>query len=281
MTRPMDLYLKITLELSRRLTREYTSSFYAGMRLLSRGQRKAIFGVYGFVRIADEIVDTFHDADQRSMLAKFKTDTYEAIEQGISANPVLHSFQWVVNQYGIAQELVEAFFTSMEMDLVKLHYDQDNYEKYIYGSAEVVGLMCLKVFYPDDGPAYEHLVYPARKLGQAFQKINFLRDIGADQHIRDRVYFPGLKVESFQAGTKKQIEAEIRADFEEALPGIRLLNRNVRLGVYLAYLYYYRLLIEIEKWSPEELRAERASVSRWRKLLLLGRALVRGYSGRI
>ena len=281
MTRPMDLYLKITLELSRRLTKAYTSSFYAGMRLLSPGQRKAIYGIYGFVRVADEIVDTFHDADQKSMLEKFKADTYEAIEQGISANPILHSFQWVVNQYGITQELVEAFFTSMEMDLVKHHYDENSYEKYIYGSAEVVGLMCLKVFYPDDGPAYEHLVYPARKLGQAFQKINFLRDIGADQHIRDRVYFPGLKVESFQADTKKQIEAEIRADFEEALPGIRLLNRNVRLGVYLAYLYYYRLLIEIEKWSPEELRAERASVSRWRKLLLLGRALVRGYSGRI
>jgi len=277
----MDLYLRITLELSRKLTKEYTSSFYAGMRLLNRGQRKAIYGVYGFVRVADEIVDTFHDADQRSMLEKFKADTYEAIEQGISANPILHSFQWVVNQYGITHELVEAFFTSMEMDLVKLHYDQDNYEKYIYGSAEVVGLMCLKVFYPDDGPTYERLVYPARKLGQAFQKINFLRDVGADLHIRDRVYFPGLKVESFQAETKKQIEAEIRADFEEALPGIRLLHRNVRLGVYLAYLYYYQLLIKIETWSPEELRSQRASVSRWRKLLLLGRALLRGYSGRI
>jgi 15-cis-phytoene synthase len=277
----MDLYLKITLELSRKLTKEYTSSFYAGMRLLNRGQRKAIYGIYGFVRVADEIVDTFHDADQRSMLAKFKADTYEAVEEGISANPILHSFQWVVNQYGITHELVEAFFASMEMDLEKQNHDQNTYETYIYGSAEVVGLMCLKVFYPDDGPTYEDLVYPARKLGQAFQKINFLRDIGADLHMRDRVYFPGLKMESFQAETKKQIEAEIRADFKEALPGIRQLHRNVRLGVYLAYLYYYQLLIKIGKWSPEELRSERASVSRWRKLLLLGRALVRGYSGRI
>ncbi len=271
----MDLYSTTSLAVSKTITRAYTSSFYAGMKLLSPEMRKAIYAIYGFVRIADEIVDTFHGHDQKCLLEEFKAETYEAIERGVSANPVLHSYQWVVNQYGIDPELTESFFTSMEMDLVKTNHDPSSYHQYIYGSAEVVGLMCLSVFYADDKDSYEGLVEPARKLGKAFQKINFLRDIRSDMDERNRIYFPGLEIESFDREMKRAIEKEVKTDFQQALTGIRKLNREARLGVYLAYRYYYQLLRAIEKLSPEQLLSGRASVSKRVKYLLLLKAFIR------
>ncbi len=271
----MDLYSTTSLAVSKTITRAYTSSFYAGMKLLSPEMRKAIYAIYGFVRIADEIVDTFHGHDQERLLEEFKAETYEAIERRVSANPVLHSYQWVVNQYEIDPELTESFFTSMEMDLVKTNHDSSSYHQYIYGSAEVVGLMCLSVFYVDDKDSYEGLVEPARKLGKAFQKINFLRDIRSDMDERNRIYFPDLEIESFDREMKRAIEKEVKTDFQQALTGIRKLNREARLGVYLAYRYYYQLLREIEKLSPEQLLSGRTSVSKRVKYLLLLKAFIR------
>lgn len=271
----MDLYSTTSLAVSKTITRAYTSSFYAGMKLLSKEIQKAIFAIYGFVRVADEIVDTFHEHDQQRLLEEFKRQTYEAIERGVSANPVLHSYQWVVNQYQIDTTLTESFFNSMEMDLVQTSHDPSSYNHYIYGSAEVVGLMCLSVFYADDKEAYDALVPPARKLGEAFQKINFLRDIRSDMDERNRIYFPGLDIESFDRDMKRAIENEVKADFQEALDGIRQLHKEARLGVYLAYRYYYQLLLKIEKMSPEQLLSGRTSVARRVKYLLLLKAYIR------
>jgi phytoene/squalene synthetase len=271
----MELYRTTTLALSKTLTKAYTSSFYAGMRLLNRAERKAIYAIYGFVRIADEIVDTFHDFDQKLLLEEFKAETYAAIERGVSANPILHSYQWVVNTYKIDLALTDSFFDSMEMDLVKNNHDPESYNQYIYGSAEVVGLMCLSVFYADDKETFKSLLQPARKLGEAFQKINFLRDIKADIDERNRVYFPGLEIDTFDVDTKRVIEKEVKSDFQEALPGIRRLHKGARLGVYLAYRYYYQLLLKIEKMSPEQLLARRARITNRHKFLLLVKAYIR------
>lgn len=271
----MELYRSTTLALSKTLTKAYTSSFYAGMRLLNRAERKAIYAIYGFVRIADEIVDTFHDFDQKLLLEEFKAETYAAIERGVSTNPVLHSYQWVVNTYKIDLAFTDSFFDSMEMDLVKNNHDPESYNRYIYGSAEVVGLMCLSVFYADDKETFNSLLQPARKLGEAFQKINFLRDIKADIDERDRVYFPGLEIDTFDVHTKRVIEKEVKSDFQEALPGIRKLHKGARLGVYLAYRYYYQLLLKIEKMSPEQLLARRARITNRHKFLLFVKAYIR------
>ena len=271
----MELYRSTTLALSKTLTKAYTSSFYAGMRLLNRAERKAIYAIYGFVRIADEIVDTFHDFDQKLLLEEFKAETYAAIERGVSTNPVLHSYQWVVNTYKIDLAFTDSFFDSMEMDLVKNNHDPESYNRYIYGSAEVVGLMCLSVFYADDKETFNSLLQPARKLGEAFQKINFLRDIKADIDERDRVYFPGLEIDTFDVHTKRVIEKEVKSDFQEALPGIRKLHKGARLGVYLAYRYYYQLLLKIEKMSPEQLLARRARITNRHKFLLFVKSYIR------
>jgi phytoene/squalene synthetase len=271
----MDLYSNASIAASKSITKAYTSSFYAGMKLLKREERKAIYAIYGFVRVADEIVDTFHSKDQKRLLGEFKTETYKAIEQGVSTNPILHSYQWVVNTYHIDQALTESFFASMEMDLVKNNHDPDSYNQYIYGSAEVVGLMCLSVFYAHDKATYAELTPSARKLGEAFQKINFLRDIQADVDERNRIYFPGLDVQSFDLETKRTIEREVKSDFQEALPGIRKLHGRVRLGVYLAYRYYYQLLLKIEKLNPEQLLSKRVSLPKRVKLLLLLKAVLR------
>jgi len=241
----MDLYSSTSLAVSKTITEAYTSSFYAGMKLLSPKFRKAIYAIYGFVRIADEIVDTFHEHDQKTLLEEFKAETYTAIERGISANPVLQSYQWVVNTHKIDPDLTKSIFDTMEMDLVKTNHDHESYNNYIYGSAEVVGLMCLSVFFADDKETFNTLVEPARKLGEAFQKINFLRDTGSDRYERDRIYFPGLEFDAFDEKTKRSIEKEVKKDFMDALPGIRKLNKEARLGVYLAYRYYYQLLLKI------------------------------------
>jgi 15-cis-phytoene synthase len=267
----MDLYTLNALNISKTTTRNYSTSFSLGVMMLEKELRPAVYAIYGFVRFADEIVDTFHSQDQKSLLTQFKQDTWSAIERGFSTNPILHSFQWAVNKYRIEYEHIEAFIYSMELDLYKNSYNRQEYQTYIYGSAEVIGLMCLRVFYHSDDATYHRLKYPARKLGEAFQKVNFLRDMLSDYHERGRIYFPGVTFENFTPEVKKEIEKEIAADFDEAYAGIKLLRKDVRLGVYLAYKYYLNLLNKIRKANPGNLLEQRLRITNSRKMLLLGR----------
>ncbi len=220
-------------------------------------------------------MDTFHEFPKEELLHRFQEDTYRAIEERISLNPVLHSFQQVVHEYGIEKELIDAFLYSMEMDLTRREYDTAGYDAYIYGSAEVVGLMCLRVFCENDEAGYQNLKAPARRLGAAFQKINFLRDIKSDFDERGRVYFPGIDFQHFTQEDKLQIEADIEADFQAALEGIRNLPRGARLGVYLAYKYYTQLFLKIRDASVQCVSRKRFRVSDKRKVYLLFSSAVR------
>lgn len=264
-----DLYQNTCVECSRLITRRYSTSFSLGIRLFHKRFRAPIYAIYGFVRFADEIVDTFHEFPKRALLDRFRSDTYAAIEEGISLNPVLQSFQQVVRQYGIERELIDAFLHSMEMDLDQNKYNTAAYNEYIYGSAEVVGLMCLRVFCEGDTARYEALKAPARRLGAAFQKINFLRDIKSDYDERERIYFPGVDFRFFDNTAKAQIEADIQADFTAALEGIRELPGGTRLGVYLAYKYYTQLFAKIKGAAAQRITQERFRVSDKRKMYLL------------
>jgi 15-cis-phytoene synthase len=268
----MDLYLKNALQLSRITTRNYSTSFSLGIKMLHRSSRPAIYAIYGFVRFADEIVDTFHEQDRKTLLEDFSRETYAAIERRFSPNPVLHSFQWAVNTYRIPKEFIESFLYSMSLDLFRHDYDQQSYEKYIYGSAEVVGLMCLCVFCKGDETRFRSLLPPAQDLGKAFQKVNFLRDIRSDLDIRQRRYFPGFTTARLSVELKKSIEEDIAADFAKALPGIRALDRSVRLGVYVAYRYYLTLFRRICKTEPSLLLKKRIRISNTSKLWLLGKS---------
>jgi len=275
------LYNSTCIACSELITKRYSTSFSLGIRLFAPKFRPPIYAIYGFVRFADEIVDTFHSHDKRDLLDRFKADTYQAIEEGISLNPVLHSFQEVVRKYHIDLELIEAFLQSMEMDLYHTAYEEDLYEKYIYGSAEVVGLMCLRVFTEGDTVKYDALKEPARKLGAAFQKINFLRDIRSDYDVRSRVYFPGVDFERFTESDKKDIEADIKKDFDEALLGIRELPKGSKLGVYLAYVYYTSLFEKIKKAAPEQVLSSRIRVPDSQKLYFLCSSTVKNSLGLI
>jgi len=265
----LSLYNQTCLECSSLITRRYSTSFSMGIRVFDKKYRSPIYAIYGFVRFADEIVDTFHDFPKKELLDKFRRDTFEAIESGISLNPVLHSFQNVVNKYNIEKELIDAFLDSMEMDLNLNAYEDNLYQKYIYGSAEVVGLMCLRVFVNGDDNMYKHLYASARSLGSAFQKINFLRDIKSDFDERGRVYFPGVDFRSFSLGDKLQIESDIKKDFDDALLGITQLPQGVRFGVYLAYKYYTKLFQKIKSASPAKVKEERIRVKDSRKVVLI------------
>jgi len=263
------LYEKNAFDCSRITANNYSTSFSFGIKLFKRKYRPAIYAIYGFVRFADEIVDTFHDQDKKVLLKKLREDTWQAIETGFSFNPILHSFQKVVNDCQIDREYIEAFLHSMEMDLSYKTYTPEEIKKYIYGSAEVVGLMCLRVFYKDREKEFDELVYPACKLGEAFQKVNFLRDISADYLGKGRIYFPGVQFEHFTEEQKKAIEDDIAFDFAEAKKGIRKLNPDVRMGVFLAYTYYLELLKKIRKTTPQEILKKRYRVSDFSKLVLL------------
>jgi phytoene synthase len=265
----LSLYNQTCLECSSLITRRYSTSFSMGIRVFDKKYRSPIYAIYGFVRFADEIVDTFHDFPKKELLDKFRRDTFEAIESGISLNPVLHSFQNVVNKYNIERELIDAFLDSMEMDLNLNAYEDNLYQKYIYGSAEVVGLMCLRVFVNGDENMYKHLYASARSLGSAFQKINFLRDIKSDFDERGRVYFPGVDFRSFSLVDKLQIESDIKKDFDDALLGITQLPQGVRFGVYLAYKYYTKLFQKIKSASPTKVKEERIRVKDSRKVVLI------------
>ncbi|MEL6251898.1 MAG: phytoene/squalene synthase family protein, partial [Bacteroidota bacterium] len=256
---------------SKVITQNYSTSFTLGIKTLHKKFHFPIYAIYGFVRYADEIVDTFHGYDKKLLLDKFRADTYEAIETGISLNPVLHSFQSVVNEYNIDHELIDAFLYSMEMDLQKKEYSQDLYETYIYGSAEVVGLMCLYVFCGGDQAEYDRLKAPAQSLGKAFQKVNFLRDMKSDHEERGRVYFPGVDFHEFNLEEKVKIEADIQADFDHAYTGIVELPEGARRGVYLAYRYYLKLFHKITKLPPARILKERIRVPDKQKILILVR----------
>ncbi len=263
------LYDQVSLRSSKIVTRSYSTSFSLGIRLLSKDLHDPIYAIYGFVRLADEIVDTFHDFDKRALLQRFKEDTYTALDEGISLNPILHSFQAVVNEYKIELELIEAFLYSMEMDLVDQEYDQEAFEKYILGSAEVVGLMCLRVFCEGNEEQYQSLKAPAMKLGAAFQKVNFLRDLKADYEKLGRSYFPSVDLERFDLPSKRDIEADIEQDFAEAYEGIKGLPKKAKLGVYLAYVYYVRLFNKIQNTEPLTIMEERVRIPNSRKYSLM------------
>lgn len=270
----MDLYSTTTFECSKLITQHYSTSFTLGIKTLHHRFHLPVYAIYGFVRYADEIVDTFHDHDKVKLLQEFQEDTYQAIADKISLNPVLHAFQMVVNQYHIEKELIEAFLHSMEMDLKKETYSQSGYEEYIYGSAEVVGLMCLRIFCEGDHTEYEQLKPPAKRLGAAFQKVNFLRDIKSDFKERGRVYFPNVDFNDFTEQDKISIEKDIEADFAAALDGIKKLPKGSRAGVYLAYIYYLKLFKKIRNVSSAKILTERIRIPNFRKMILLSRTLL-------
>lgn len=271
----MALFNQTALECSKLITEHYSTSFTLGIKTLDRKFHLPIYAVYGFVRYADEIVDTFHEYDKKALLEKFKRDTYQAIDEGISLNPVLQSFQLVVRQYGIDPELIDAFLHSMEMDLYYQDYDINGYNEYIYGSAEVVGLMCLRVFCEGDKAMYERLKEPARKLGAAFQKVNFLRDVKSDYQDRGRTYFPDVNFNDFTCDAKNQIEADIQRDFDEAYQGILNLPKGARMGVYLAYVYYQTLFNKIKELPVTKIQNERVRVPDAKKIALLAQTYLK------
>ena len=271
----MDLYLKVSLASSKLLTRAYSTSFSLGIRTLDTKVHDAIYAVYGFVRLADEIVDTFHEHDKFTLLAEFKKETYASIERGISLNPILNSFQQIVNEFEIEHELIEAFFNSMESDLTNQRYDSIGYSNYIYGSAEVVGLMCLYVFCDGNQLEYEKLKPAAQSLGAAFQKVNFLRDVKADYQQLNRVYFPGVDFNSFTHEMKESIVADIENDFHLAYQGILKLPLTARFGVYLAYKYYLSLLKKIKAVKPQRIMEERIRIPNYQKAWVAAKVVIR------
>lgn len=264
-----ELFDMISRKSSKMTTIAYSTSFSMGIRFFSRRFHDPIYGIYGFVRFADEIVDSFHGYDKQKLLNRFEQDTYEAIDEKISLNPILNNFQYVVNKYRIERELIDLFLRSMRMDLQNVVYDQQGYEEYILGSAEVVGLMCLRVFTEGNSDQYDKLKRPAMKLGSAFQKINFLRDLKADVKGLGRTYFPGVEMSKFNDDIKKEIERDIEKDFSDGLNGIRQLPRGARFGVYMAFVYFHTLLRKIEKTPAEILVNERIRVSNGMKYWLL------------
>ncbi len=270
-----SIFDKLAHDMSEMTTKRYSTSFSMGISFLSKDLHKAIYGIYGFVRFADEIVDSFHGFDKDKLLADFKRQTYESIEDKISLNPILNSFQWAVNEYQISIELVETFLKSMEMDLSETEYTQEEYENYILGSAEVVGLMCLKVFVRGNEKEYLRLKPSAMKLGSAFQKINFLRDLSADYKELGRTYFPGINLTVFNQTIKKEIESDIEKDFKAGYEGIKQLPKDSRFGVYMAYKYYYKLFQKIKGTSPETILNERVRIHNLKKYRLFVTSLVR------
>jgi phytoene/squalene synthetase len=272
----IDLFHSVSENCSRIVTEKYSTSFASAIRLLHRDLRTPVFNIYGFVRFADEIVDTFHNYDKSALLENFRKETFDAISRGISCNPILNSFQNTVNKYSIDHKLINAFFESMAMDLTKQRYEKnEDYQEYIYGSAEVVGLMCLCVFCEGRKDIYDQLKPAARSLGAAFQKVNFLRDIKADYNGLSRVYFPCCDFNNFTEQQKQQIEADIHNDFHAAYKGILQLPMKARFGVYVAYKYYLSLFKKIKRLNPSGVLEQRIRIPNYRKLLIIVRAGVK------
>lgn len=268
------LFDELSYDVSKSTTRKYSTSFSLGILALAPSIRPAIYAIYGYVRLADEIVDSFHDYDKPKLLNRFKNETDLALEEGISLNPILQSFQETVKDYKIDRVLIDQFLHSMEMDLQKVDYNSELYNEYIYGSAEVVGLMCLQVFTNGNKEEYEELKPYAKKLGSAFQKVNFLRDLKDDYHILGRTYFPGIDMEVFNNCVKCEIEKDIEEEFKEALIGIKKLPVSARFGVYLAYRYYVSLFAKIKRTSAEKIVTERVRIPNGKKFSLMLRSYV-------
>ncbi len=271
----MYLFHEVSKECSRMTTTKYSTSFASAIKLLHRDLQAPIYNIYGLVRFADEIVDTFHDHDKEQLLKEFKEATFDSISRGISLNPILHSFQMTVKDYAIELHLVEAFFKSMEFDLQKSQYDKVGYDEYIYGSAEVVGLMCLHVFCEDNKEMYASLKPYAQSLGAAFQKVNFLRDLKADYIGLERVYFPGCDFGNFSEQDKRNIESDIQDDFHNAFKGIVMLPLKARFGVYVAYKYYLSLFNKIKRLQAAAILEERIRIPNYGKAVILAKAGLR------
>jgi phytoene/squalene synthetase len=264
-----EIFDTLSHQFAKKTTKRYSTSFSMGIRLLAPELRQPIYDVYGFVRLADEIVDSFHGFNKEKLLNDFKNQTWEAIETGISLNPILNAFQKTVNDFNIDRDLISTFLKSMEMDLDFSKYSQSEYEEYILGSAEVVGLMCLKIFVFGDNEEYLKLKPFAMKLGSAFQKINFLRDLKDDYNTLGRTYFPNINMSQFNSEVKKQIEEDIEVDFQKGYEGIVQLPKKSRFGVYLAYIYYYKLFHKIKQLPAETILQERVRISNKRKYSLV------------
>ena len=271
-----DLFDKVSLECSKNVTNSYSTSFSLATKMLSKNIRQDIYNIYGFVRLADEIVDTFHDFDKKILLDRFIDELDYSLKNNISTNPILNSFQFTVNKYKIDYELIDAFLTSMKMDLKKVKYSTEKeYKDYIYGSADVVGLMCLKVFVGGNKETYKRLKPSAMSLGSAFQKVNFLRDLNADYSLLNRTYFPNLDFNEFDDDAKMLIMNDIEEDFRKALKGIYELPNNSKFGVYAAYKYYKRLLKKLKKTSYLKIKNQRVRVPNYQKVDVLARSYVR------
>lgn len=270
------LFDHVSYNCSKTVTEQYSTSFFSAIKLLRGDLRKPIYAIYGMVRLADEIVDTFHDFDKETLLRDFKRDTFLAIENRISLNPILQSFQQTVHRYNIEHNLIDAFFNSMEADLRKQQYfNNQEFSEYIYGSAEVVGLMCLYIFCDGNKAQFDELKDFARALGAAFQKINFLRDLQADVEELNRSYFPGFEKGSFNERLKQEIEDDIEGDFEMAYEGIKRLPISARFGVYVAYRYYLALFKKVKKARAATILQERIRIPNHQKLVIVFKAGVR------
>ena len=271
-----SIFDKVSADCSKNVTNSYSTSFSLATKMLSKSIRQDIYNIYGFVRFADEIVDTFHDYDKKELLNRFIDELNFSLKNKISTNPILNSFQYTVNKYNIDFGLIDSFLKSMKMDLKKIKYNSEKeYKQYIYGSADVVGLMCLKVFVSGDEETYKKLKPSAMALGSAFQKVNFLRDLNADFHDLNRTYFPNLDFKDFDDQSKMLIMEDIENDFRKALKGIYELPNNSKFGVYAAYKYYKRLLNKLKRTSYMKIKNERVRVPNYQKVDVLARSYVR------
>jgi len=265
-----QLFDSISSESSKIITKKYSTSFSIAVNLLSPNIREAIYNIYGFVRVADEIVDSFEEYPKEELLDRFEQEYRYSLKVGISTNPVINAFQGTVSKYNIDYALVESFLKSMRTDLEKQNYNnQKEIDDYIYGSADVVGLMCLKVFVQGDDEKYNNLKEAAMKLGSAFQKVNFLRDLNEDFENLNRSYFPNINPNNFTEADKSKVLLEINNDFEEAYKGIVKLPKEAKLAVYVAYKYYFNLLHKIERTPSKTLKEKRIRVSNPKKMALL------------
>ena len=270
-----QLFDELSNSVSKITTEKYSTSFSLGILALKPSIRPAIYAIYGYVRLADEIVDSFHDYDKEKLLNRLRIETDNALNEGISLNPIIQSFQETIHKFDIDRELIIRFLNSMEMDLQKIDYNSDLYNEYIYGSAEVVGLMCLQVFTEGNKEKYEELKPYAMKLGSAFQKINFLRDLKDDYQVLGRTYFPNIDMYAFDNYIKYQIENEIEQEFKEALIGIKKLPNSSLFGVYLAYKYYLSLFHKIKRKSSVEILNSRVRIPNAQKLVVAFKSYLR------
>ena len=271
-----SIFDKVSNDCSKLVIRRYSTSFYFSSSLLSKSIRQDIFNIYGFVRLADEIVDTFHEYPKKELLEDFESELWRSLDNKISLNPILNSFQHTVNKYSISKDLISSFLDSMKMDLEKKEYNSvEEYKKYIYGSADVVGLMCLKVFVRGSEDSYDDLSPFAISLGSAFQKVNFLRDLKDDSNVLSRVYFPNVDMDNFNEKTKQEIILEIDKDFANAVKGIDKLPKNSKFAVYIAYRYYNKLLKKLKSTPSENIVKKRIRIHNLTKFIVIARSYVK------